>query len=396
MDNFVYSDDQQAAIEKIIATKAKAVVLKGHAGTGKTAVMKQLLNHFDDIVLTAPTHKAASVLAKETGHGANTIHSALGLVLSRNKDTLEMELVQKEHLLRVFSRDVLVVDEASMVDDKLYNLIARTECAKIIFIGDPGQLPPVKSYDSPVFRAGLETYELTTNHRQGSGNPILDVANDIRMGTIDFKRWATLPNIHVVKSGGADTLKEFFIEAGNRAAIAYTNDAVNAANNLARSAIYGPGRKVFEQDDIIFLRTPVEPPHGPKNNEVVRITSDPEAFEFLGYSSWCFQINDQYQINVPADGDVEAAINKAKAKLKKKFYDGGDKKARGEFVLLDESFTCVSYGYAFTTHKSQGSTFDHIIISISDMERMPEPREIKNRLLYTAVTRARESVTFIV
>ena len=133
-------------------------ILRGYAGTGKTYLVKRLIKYIHakypghKIAITAPTNKAVKVLAKSGKMDARvayqTVHKLLGLkevIHTDGRITFEQEFNTKNEI-EMFK--VLIVDEVSMLDDDLFaKLNPYSNRLKIIFMGDPAQIPPVSKPD---------------------------------------------------------------------------------------------------------------------------------------------------------------------------------------------------------------------------------------------------------
>ncbi len=150
--------DQAEALRSIEATFAPGAfyLLTGHAGTGKTYLMqrltKNMLANKRRVILSAPTHKAVTVLARKLaearieGVTCRTIHSVLSLKAKPQTDRL---VFQRDRGAEPVTADVVVVDECSMVDEDLFRHIKRhLPNAFVLFVGDPAQLPPVGETES--------------------------------------------------------------------------------------------------------------------------------------------------------------------------------------------------------------------------------------------------------
>ena len=225
------STEQQNAVDGIldaIHCGADIVLLSGAAGTGKTTTMKALALRLPDAVLSAPTLRAAAVLARKTGMEAASFHSAT--MIPKFREPLPALLHWIEHLGRsqsppndvmrrwpgnwwrtakneqeVFYRlgigstmewieawvpqaeqpGVLIVDEASMLSVELLDT-AKAVYGQIILVGDPQQLPPVSGIPALSVVEPDWCFHLTQIHRQEDGSPLLDVAhNAFQTGFID-------------------------------------------------------------------------------------------------------------------------------------------------------------------------------------------------------------------
>ena len=200
------SDDQRAVFDQLmrVATERSGdavATLSGYAGVGKTTVVAKLVAALvaDDyrVLVTAPTNKAVAVIAgkiaEELEGGrepeSRTIHSALGLRMTERDDGTQTLHKAGEVVLGDY--DVAFVDEASMLSDELFAAVmsARRRC-KVVFVGDPAQLPPVQAVRaaggpenavSMVFGGAVPVHaRLTQVMRQAEGNPIIAMATRLR------------------------------------------------------------------------------------------------------------------------------------------------------------------------------------------------------------------------
>lgn len=201
--HFDLNEQQLNAINTVVEfvdSDKKSCTLQGSAGTGKTTIVKILLHYITrytnrGYMLCAPTHKARMVLETLTGEGAETLHSVLTLKPNldlqkfdaREIDFMENKTVNK--LKRIVSmpyNGLLIVDEASMINNDLYALTlkkAALKHCKILFIGDIAQIQPVKQGEiSKVFDVSDNTTKITLTkvERQKGDNPLLDTLNILR------------------------------------------------------------------------------------------------------------------------------------------------------------------------------------------------------------------------
>lgn len=168
-------------------------VLQGYAGTGKTFMLSELIELLEikgRPLVTAPTHKAVKVLRDMIKNcpDSMTTHAALGMKQIINNDgTIAFK---PDHSLGFPAEDYthIIVDEASMINDEIFNVIAplADQGKKILFVGDPLQIPPVgQEYSMPFNKEvrkkyGIEVSVLNTIIRQAEGNPIIENATNIR------------------------------------------------------------------------------------------------------------------------------------------------------------------------------------------------------------------------
>ena len=180
-DNITLTKDQQSAMEAFYAFLTDPIetvfVLRGYSGCGKSTLVRTLLDRLPgfirtsklinpaqksyEVMLTATTNKAAENLGSITGQGAVTIHSFLELRVSTDYKTNTTTLIPRNADIK--EGFLIFIDEASYVDKQLLSYIfKKTANCKIIFIGDPAQLTPVKSQGTPVFDANFSGAALTT------------------------------------------------------------------------------------------------------------------------------------------------------------------------------------------------------------------------------------------
>jgi len=219
--DFTPTTEQATALEMVAgfldSDECNTFILKGAAGTGKTSILKAvvsyLLKNDHEHVLLAPTGRAARIISSKTGFSASTIHSHLYRVKEVKDDddnVLYIEFVKRNNFGT--KPCVYLIDEASMVGDTnnkqdyfvskkplLEDLISFIREGhkdnKIIFVGDPYQLPPVNSDFSPALsedyltgKYGLTTsgFELTEVKRQDEGSYILENALQLRMAIKNY------------------------------------------------------------------------------------------------------------------------------------------------------------------------------------------------------------------
>lgn len=444
-----------------------AVVLKGYAGTGKTYLVKKVLEYIiattynEKVAITAPTNKAVSVLYKGALENEksqlfediyksdvritySTIHKLLGLKEMISDNGIQSFVVEKANMSDLSNYSYLVVDEISMLDDKLCKDILgfmpnSGSQLKIIFMGDPAQIPPINKTDSIPFSSSkthlynFKHIELTEIMRQKGDHPIIDASFKIRN---NLKRPQPLPvlatnlnsndngivylNSKTDKHKIKDLLKQYFVSADYRKSkdyfkvIAWRNKTIDYINNIARELMYGEEhhksrfivgeslivvKPIFEKKDIeskyfsVVLTTSEELQvqkitlldytfrEGPYKLKVkiynLKVTSfDPEdpANPF---------VNTIKVIHEDDMAQYEALVEKTAA-YAKRTKQGKDWVTY--FNILKWSAN-VGYNYAITAHKSQGSTYENVLILEEDIDQNKNVVE-RNRIKYTVYSRA--------
>jgi len=407
-------------------------VVKGWAGTGKTYCISHLVRHILEVVypslewykigITGPTNKSVRVI-RNTSNIDNprvtfqTIHKLLGMkekILDDGNIVFESERTFGGPDIR--SIKLLIIDEVSMLDDRLFNQIVQyTDRMKIICMGDPAQIPPVGKIDCIPFREDMfETYKIKTLQlseimRQSDGNGIIDASINIRenlsLSTVQFTetilnsrdqgiKFLNL-NDDEVRATFGELLSKYF-KSNNDIdfvkVLAWRNKTVGTMNTLIRNLIYGDaGKSKILVGDKLIVNSPIF-----KDKTIVFNTNDEFVVEEIDIKYK--EDLKYYDVRVGKDRveilheDSETDFKIKADKLKQHAIDTkGAKKAWIKYYTFLRMFADVSYSYAITCHKSQGSTYDTTFILESDIDANPDIVE-RNRIKYTAYTRASRKV----
>lgn len=371
-----YASKQKEAINYFL--KSSCMILTGGPGTGKTTIVQALLKIYktlfpeDKIGLVAPTGRAAKRLNELTGISACTIHRLLKWDLHSN--TFAMN--EKNPL----DIEVLVIDEFSMVDCLLLHRIflAGKRIRKILFIGDYHQLPSVAPGNvlHDLIAAGIKTIELDEIFRQTKESGIIQLAHHIINEQIDdtaslFEQYPDInffscPNYDVVKN--VKKIVQKAIDEGydyndiqvlvpmyqGVAGIDALNDALQDVFNPCddETLIYRVGRKKFRIGDKI-LQLKNRPDDEVFNGDIGTLIDIclKDNFEYL-----------QDTLVVDFDGNI--------------------------IEYTSNDFNTITHAYCMSIHKSQGNEFKIVIMAVlSDYYVM-----LKRNLLYTAITRSKQSL----
>lgn len=373
--------------------------LHGFAGTGKTFLMQHLINSWgDDIICCAPTGKAASVLkSKLDGHDVSTIHSLLyspdspaieeykllKALAKENPD--DQELANDLEDMRRRLTDVkltfsysggtdiapgqlVVVDEASMVTKGMLDDFRETQ-AKVLFVGDGGQLPPVG--DGGWFINNKPDAILQEVQRQALDNPIIRLSMDIRnrsLNKIDYQ----YDECKIISK--LELSHDEWMEADQ--VITGKNVTRHRLNKWFRSKLGYEGFLPQKGEKLICLKNMKGKPY---INGVQMVCTE-DATEEAG----------RYFIGIEYEDQPYSEVE---------FYDYHCTKTYNSRAL-EEPFEMrrrlleLDFAYAITCHKSQGSEWPSVIVA-DDRMRIHD-KENRARWLYTAVTRAKEKLTWVV
>lgn len=443
-----FNDDQQEGLNKIkswLKSKKQFFALAGYAGTGKSTIIKKIIDdYFGVLVVSAPTHKAKKVIMRTTGQDGQTLHALLGLRPDVNLDDFNPNDPKYNPLAepKIMGYNLVIIDEASMINQELYELIKKTikkdKDIKVLFMGDPAQIPPVGEKESVVFDGTIEDkHELTHIMRQEDGNPLFEVFDALRNnlksrnGGIKRKTKINSKGEGVIFTNNKHEFRERLTEIFDSVEfrrdydfakiIAWRNNTVMQSNKLMREIIYGKDAHFLEVGDILMAYRSVRAKQQYFNiidNSVdykVKRVSKPMENE---YDLWGYTVNIEELLgngktqkrnvfivdhtdhenlhNYAEIHDGLKQIAKSNKKEWKNYYKfrresmimvtinefrDGSSRTRGDIIAKD-----FDYGYAITGHKAQGSTYDHVFVLEDDMSVNPKTKEM-NQIKYVALTR---------
>ncbi len=437
-----FNNQQADALQRIrqwLATptgSGSEFVLEGFAGTGKTTIVRAAVENMPKgsnglkpkLMLASPTHKANAQLAKSTkGLNAPVYTVAALLGLSPDMDMEDFDPNKPEfkpkNKIKLEGGVVLVVDESSMINEALYRyLMSKTRAmnVKVLFMGDPGQLPPVGEDLSPVFKP--ENY---TNHvlldkveRTADGNPLMPVFDAIRSDFnsetdlfahssrlnergegILFTNQDDVFRQHVQE---LVTSEQYEQDRNFAKVLAYTNKEVTRWNQEVRNLVLPGVTDMLAAGDTLMGYHSVTSPEGEpiimnstdyRVESAVRATKTPASVGLPGdyaFSGWQIDIRPESDEN----GDITsifvvdavdyptyasyAGYIKAEAKrMGSRGWATLYYPFRNSFLTMVDHKTSsgsypksVDYGYALTVHKSQGATFQHALVVESDIDRL--------------------------
>lgn len=370
---FALNENQQQGI--MHALQSKVTIITGGPGTGKTTTIRRLLDVFDALKLkfrlAAPTGRAAKRMFEGTGRNAETLHRLLEF------SPATMNFTRNEQ--NALELDVLVVDEASMIDVFLMHAIMRAlpERAQLILIGDIDQLPSVGAGNilGDLIRSGVvTTVRLTEIFRQAQDSMIIVNAHRINNG--EFPKSApegARDDFRYVKETEPERTAAFLHKIYSKVLPARgisVNDAVVLCPMNKGGA--GTVRLNHELQQILNPSTNVE-------HEVTRFGAIYRVRDRV------MQVRNNYDKFV-FNGDIGyiSAIDREAQQLKIVF---NERELLYDFSELDE----IMLAYAISIHKSQGSEFRAVIIPIF----MQHFIMLQRNLIYTALTRAKHLCIFI-
>ena len=378
---FAYAPLQKQAIR--LALSSRVMVLTGGPGTGKTTTVNAILAlyeaMYDRVALCAPTGRAAKRLSELTHHAASTIHRLLEVDYS----TGNVRFIHNEKNLLKY--DVIILDEMSMVDVKLFQALlaaARYHC-RIIMVGDADQLPSVGPGNilGEILRADVvPTVRLTDIFRQAQKSLIVQNAHRIVEGQMPQKGGAQ-DDFFMIEANGLACQKLVCDLVSTRLPKAYGFDPVRDIQVLCPTKV-GPTGSVELNRRLQEILNP------PAKGKAQLGTA--ESAKILRLGDKVMQIKNDYDITFERQG-AEAGVGAYNGDMG--VITGVDVDARSVTVQMDDrkyTYTAdqlneLEPAYAVTVHKSQGSEFPAVVLPAADVPA----RLCYRNLLYTGVTRAR-------
>lgn len=430
-------------------------ILNGYAGTGKTFLIQQFAHYLQKekkkFALLATTGRAASILKGKTGLLTSTVHGALYIFSKIDGDHEDlpddapadhfgaMKLIF-EPVSRISENCIYIVDEASMIASdavnnnsyaqfgtgavlpELLNAIGKN---KIIFVGDPCQLPPIRQEVSPALddiwlnNNGRVTAVGTLDEimRTDPSNDILQIASEVRenIGIPPKTKWIKLQARNKNKCTIHPDANTIFLEYYTRflqygpkdcIAIAHSNKACGHLNEYFRKRLFPHDRKLVEHQEVIMVT---------QNNNIYPISNGDfakviETGEISSRANLNFQdvriellaTGKDYQLKLALDSfnsftpnlstdqqrnlmiDFSRRMRKKGIKPNSKIYE--------DAMRLDPYLNSLraTYGYAVTCHKAQGGEWEEVFLFLDKSMYGYMSADSMRRWWYTAITRAKE------
>lgn len=470
--DFELNDQQKSALKELEAFvngDDTSITLSGYAGTGKTTIMG-IFNEYlkrriqADIIFSAPTHRANAVTRQKTPNAkVVTLQSLLGLRpdFDITEDVFDLHKLKFEQVgdVKIESDSIVIVDEASMIQDSLYDFLLEQIAAKgaqIIFVGDKGQLRPVKANNiSKVFRNDGAQLQLTKVERTGD-NPILKESTKVRNGEGFSYETDIAPNGQGVEYSSDKTRIREFVKTSLKEmkdsqdplyfrVLAATNTSVEAYNSAIRQILYGRRPAQLYEGELVMgysnreydsLRKKYKLMNSgdyvvqsvkPTTIQIDLVYPDrKESISMEGYkvtlkdaidtsaSSFTIDVVSNFETDeniikvqeyiqtlwsmrkqLLAEGNPTAARSVVEKinRIQNKIHTMRDIKDANGRLKLRKSF---DYGYAHTIHKSQGGTYSKVLINDSSINTFgfndKNGQEVRQELKYVAVSRAKNYV----
>lgn len=388
-------------------------LLTGYAGTGKTTLMKEFIRSLSGkkIAVCAFTNKATKVIGKmckesDLNVDVLTICQILDLKQNIDSKTGKMSFIpQKDWSPLVGLYDLVIFSETSMIGSELYGYIEQSaeQGTAYLFEGDRGQINPVNELDSPTFSIKSRS-QLTEVVRYGEliGDVVTDLRNNVSRNNIPvFPNKVNDGNTEGIFSFSCNSweqlIKKAFAsyldkDADSTRILAYTNARVKELNDLVRNQIF-KSPSYFEIGERIVFQSPYPSERLTTSDEAVVEGVNESTYSIGGTRLDILKLDISWE---DVDGDLnEGNIRVLHPNSQSKFNAMLKRVAAARewkaYYRMKECFADINYAYALTVHKSQGSTFDDVFVDVNNIKVNRQTVE-RNRLLYTAMTRAKNRV----
>lgn len=378
-NNIEYNEEQIEAIKKSLENNIS--IITGGPGTGKTTIIKgvvrlyQLLHDLSNgeltshICLLAPTGRAAKRMSESSSMPAMTIHR----FLKWDKETNTFGINEFNKL----SFNIFIIDEVSMLDNHLLSSLFKgiNINTKIIFVGDEYQLPSVGPglILADMIKAGVDHIALKNIYRQSDNSYIPELARNIKDGILTEENLSKKDDFNFI-TASAPEIKDYLteillkikkkkIDISKIQVLAPMYKGENGIDNLniLLQDIFNPKKK-----DLNEVR--IGPVIYREHDKILNLVNDPDNNIYNGDIGYIEEIN----LNSKLDFIV---IN---------YY--------GHLVSYQrEDLINITHAYVMSIHKAQGSEFNHVIMPITSAYS----RMLYNKLLYTGVSRAKDSLVII-
>lgn len=435
-------------------------VIEGKAGTGKTTIAKEILKEFEDeqIYVAAVSHKAKGVIKNSFGEDTRgkkffSIASLLGLKGVNDNDT-QTTIFQTGIKVPLLDNPpaLLVIDEASMITEDVLKKIIDINSSlsrpfQMLFLGDIGQIQPIRDDQSEFYRTHKDLLnkksdifnskhksKLITRVRQGEANPILPYA-DYFWENSQKENPELNPTQHIVRnnqitdkgsllfSNSEGEVLNSVIKAVKNAVekgltnhvkiVTYHVNEKTELNQKIHEALFGKDSD-YSKGDMLILNSPYDLPDvnaTMENSSEIQIKGiqDTDVDEF-GVNTLYLETNGiAYTrtgneqkgcvIQVVSRNDIglyNQKLQELASQAKRQTNKVLKRQMWRDFWEYKGRYADVDFGYAITAHKSQGSTYDIVVVDEKDiMGTSATSNQEKSELIYTALTRPRKTAIVI-
>jgi len=405
------NNEQQQAIELASDFIEKGnpnewFIISGKAGTGKTFLANTLAFKFKRkrIAVACLAHAAVKVIKDKFDENLADFYTIAALLGFEFNDTTGSFAPNPYKECPIQDYDLLIIDEASMINEEMLELILsmKRKSCKLIFLGDIGQLPPIRTLDNPYYK-NKQLFEkdspvfntrnifyLTERIRQGEDNKILVhadyyynnelVPEKISNENLQFTTWEESFD-EIIEKFQTDDIK----------LICYKNETRQLFNSKIRNGL-GISDVEFAKDELLIFNDSFGQDW--QNGQIIKITSISEIkTDDIGCKYFTIKCEEgtlkllSSQSKVLFQNHVKGLFDKAKSLKGTKQYTAAIKNA---WKVAKNTYPNIDYAYAITSHKAQGSTYNYAVVMESEINNVKSiSNTTKNKSIYVALTRAR-------
>ena len=403
--NLKLSEKQREAIELI--NDNNVCVITGGPGTGKTTIIKAVIElykkHGKKPVLCAPTGRAAKRMTETTGEEAKTLHRLLELMGGDDENLFSAEL-----LVTPIDGDIIIVDEASMLDMFLMNYLVKAiyKGTKLVLVGDIDQLPSVGPGSvlkdiiesdeictirlSQIFRQAAKSKIIINSHRVNEGEEF--IGGSTKQTNVDGEEIDLLDDFFFINETNQESIQKTIVSLCKGRLQKFGN--YDFFNNIQVITPTKKG-KLGTKELNILLQEELNPLEESKNEIEygnIKFRENDRVMQTKNNYNILWEKGNERNFNKDLGngvfngelGKIEKISSKDKTILVR-FDDG--KVATYEGNELEQ----LEHAYSITVHKSQGSEFDVVILVVAQTA----PMLLTRNLIYTAMTRAKKLLIVI-
>lgn len=401
------AESQKEAVRCVMLNKVS--ILTGGPGTGKTTTTKAILYCHKKLfevsvpILLSPTGKAARRMAESTGYPASTIHSGLKIGMAGGDNEDDDDNSPDDMTGTMLEGNLVIVDEASMADQHITSELLHCvpSGARIVFVGDPDQLPSV-GYGNVLFQLlrsrTVPSVKLSVIFRQAESNPIVALSQAVNRGdSAMVTQW-----LQDVQAGKRP--KSFSIRKASSAP-----ETFRAAANLYIQAVrkYGMESTVllcpFRKSTAInvnLFNVQLQAALNPKREGELTMKGKPlfvngksTPLEFRKGDKIMMTVNTNQARNGDT-GYIRDVVKVVDPNDKTRFSVVAKVEFNGDGIIHEmdaEQIRDLDLAYCCTVHKSQGSEYQNVIMVMT----MAHKLMLQRKLFYTAITRAKQNVLLV-
>lgn len=406
---------QEKALDALLEfcySQEKFICLSGMPGTGKTYLLNEFASQlpsintvlkiagrspFTSIEFTATTNKATTVLAESiNSERATTIYRLFGIKVTSDYKTGEDKLDYSRAI--TITDSIIVIDEASMLSYEVLDYINKYAIrCKIIFVGDKNQLPTVGGKGADVFNK-FKVIELTKIMRQ---KPSLAKAIKNAKNTLEAGEMIDLPSMEsesIIRLNKSDFLDSIVNMGLNDRILCYTNNKCIAYNSHIRNELGLPTTPIRGDMCVSKGRVASKVNHfgtklvlNAEESFVITNVKPIDQYIYVGGNKYGVIEYDTpkgtfYGLEKP---ELYPLI------LKSVYAECKQLKDYSNYIMIKENILDPRFYYSSTIHSAQGSTYDNVYIDLNDIVKgRGATKETKNKLLYVAISRAKNKIYF--